>query len=114
MPSPVNKASAFAKALGVDPVFMLMRVLETCSPELREVLKEIMGEKMVTESEFELLKLMRQEVGGVGLSIKSHPEFVETLRAALKTVADREKALLTGAINAIQRNYKPGPRKAVA
>jgi hypothetical protein len=112
MAFPLNKTGAFAKALGIDPVFMLQRVLESRNPELLEVLEEIIGNRMVTEAESDLLDLVRKELDGAELNLMAHPEFIETLRPALRKVADREKKLHEAAITAIKRDYKPGPRKA--
>jgi len=111
MAFPINKVGVTAKALGIDPVTLLTRVLEARNPELLEVLEDILGNKMVTELEGQLLAFIRKEMGGVELNHMAHPEFIEVIRPALHAVADREKKVHAAAMDAIKRNYKPGPAK---
>jgi len=110
MPFPVNKTKKFAVALGIDPVFMLKRVLETRNPELLEVIEEILGENLVTSAEFNLIAQMRKEMEGIELDLDKHPD----VRDALHAAAARERALHAASIEQISRNYKPGPKKAAA
>lgn len=112
MAFPLNKVGAFAKALNVDPVAMLSRALEARNPELLEVMEEIIGNKMVTELEAQMLKMFRKELDGVEFDIMKHPEFIAGVRPLLHAVSAREKALHTASMEAIKRNYKPGPKKA--
>lgn len=109
MAFPLNKTGAAAKALGVDPVVMLMRVLEERNPELLEVLEEILGNAMVTEMEHKLLTLVRKETRNTEFDPERHPEFIKTVVPALHDVAQRERALHEASMDAIKRNYKPGP-----
>ena len=72
MAFPVNKVGVTAKALGIDPVFLLSRVLETHNPELLEVLEDILGNKTATELEGQLLAFFRKEMGGVEFNHMPH------------------------------------------
>lgn len=110
MPFPVNKTKKFAAALGIDPIFMLKRVLETRNPELLEVIEDILGESLVTAAEFALISQLRKEMDGIELDLDKHPDVRDALRAA----AARERALHAASIEQITRNYKPGPKKAAA
>lgn len=112
MAFPLNKVKVFAKALGVDPVFMLQRALEARNPELLDVIQEILGRQMVSENQAKLLEFFNKELGGQEFDVMQHPEFIEGVRPLLAKVANREVALHKAAMEAIKRNYKPGPKKA--
>lgn len=112
MAFPLNKISVFAKALGVDQVFMLQRALEARNPELLDVIQEILGRHMVSESQAKLLEFFNKELGGLEFDLMQHPEFIEGIRPLLAQVAAREQALHKASMEAIKRNFKPGPKKA--
>lgn len=114
MAFPLNKTGAMAKALGIDPTFLLSKVLEARNPELLEVLESILGNKMVTDLEGQFLQFVRKEVGGVEFNLMSHPELISGMVPLLHKVAEREKELHRASMEAIKRNYKPGPKAAAA
>lgn len=111
MSFPLNKVGVTAKALGIDPTFFLTKVLESRNPELLDVLQEILGNKMVTEMESKLLAFIRKQADGVEFDYARYPDFIEEVGNAVKEVAEREKALHAASLDAIKRNYKPGPTK---
>ncbi|QFZ84515.1 hypothetical protein GFK26_17960 [Variovorax paradoxus] len=111
MAFPVNKVGVTAKALGIDPAFLLTRVLEARNPELLEVLQEILGNQLVTDLEAKMLGWVRKETDGVEFDIDRYPDFKKEFGAGLKEIAKREKALHGASMDAIKRNYKPGPAK---
>lgn len=112
MQFPLNKTAVTAKALGIDPTFLLSKVLEARNPELLEVLEEILGNKMVTELESQFLQFVRKETNGVEFDIMKHPELISGMVPLLNAVGQREAELHKASMDAIKRNYKPGPKAA--
>lgn len=103
---PLNKINLLSKALQVDKVLMLNKVLEERDPELLEVINETLGKNLITDHEMTLVKFVRQEMGGLELNIMAHPEFIKEMREPLQKVAKREKALHDASMDAIKRVRK--------
>lgn len=89
---PVNKVPALAKTLGVDPLFLLRAVMSEYMPETWEAIEQTIGtDKIVTEDERALLKVIRSSTGGIPLDM-TIPEHKEALVAALKDVTKKTNA----------------------
>lgn len=104
---PINKAPAFAKALGVDPVHMLRLVMNEYSPETWAVIDKYIGKSLVTESEAAILDIVRESMQGQSLDLN------EAERNALKTLADGWRTRADAhALGAAERVARSGNRTA--
>ena len=71
---PINKVKIFAKALGVDPVFLLKLAMKEYQPDTWDVIEEIMGSDAVTDNEYEIVNLVREASGGMSLTPSNDEE----------------------------------------
>lgn len=99
---PINKVQAMARALGVDPVNLLRIVMSEYMPEAWEVIKSVAGEKTVSAAQAELLSIVDNETGGLGVDL-SDEKLVAELRAALREHHKRTKSDLNAAAAAVKR-----------
>lgn len=95
---PPGKATITANLLGLDPVFLLGKVVAESDPELWESISSLMADRLVTTNEVTLLALVRQKLQGHDVDLAQHPEFVAAVEPALKLIADRETALAQAAL----------------
>lgn len=93
---PLNKVSQFAKALGVDPVHFLRIVLLEYSPETWEVLEQILGRSMISESEMSLLAIIRDASQGRDVSPSDEEDKLELMTLVAKW-RDRQEQLVKAA-----------------
>lgn len=108
MAFPVNKVNMFAKALKVDKIELLYRVLASRNPELLEMLQETVGDRLVTDAEMEMLTFQRELLKGSVLEIMKHPEYLNAVSPILKSIADQNEATHQAALAAIKAAYVPG------
>jgi hypothetical protein len=110
---PLNKVGIFAKALNVDPTYMLKLVLSEYSPETWEAIEGIIGqERTITAPEFELIKFARNVTGNL-IPDMSDKENQTVIAEALKRAAKRDQASVEASVylyNKTPRNM----RKATA
>jgi transcriptional regulator with XRE-family HTH domain len=99
---PINKVQALAKALGVDQANFLRIVMSEYMPEAWDVIKSVVGEKVVSADQTELLGIVDLETGGLGVDL-SDEKFVTDLRTALREHHKRNKADLAAGAAAIKR-----------
>ena len=67
---PLSKIGVLAKALDVDPAYLLRLALQEYMPEAWAVFEEVLGRSsFVTEAELDLLGLIRCRSGGVILDM---------------------------------------------
>lgn len=64
MSLPVNKAVLLARAIGVDPGDMLLRLLEDISPDLRAAVEDCVGVLSMSAGEKRLLNALRRACPG--------------------------------------------------
>lgn len=66
---PLAKVGVMARALGVDPAYLLRLTMTEYMPEVWSVMESIFGRSsFVTESELDLLALMRQRAQGLTMA----------------------------------------------
>jgi len=90
---PVNKVSALARVLNIDPVFLLEKVLTESSPEVWDCLKGVIGNYLVTANECSLIDLCRKELNGVDANVVGFKEFTDVIVPALHAIAKYEHAV---------------------
>ena len=67
---PLSKIGVLAKALDVDPAYLLRLALQEYMPEAWATFEGILGKQsFVTESEFDLLELIRHNTGAGSLDL---------------------------------------------
>ena len=99
MKLPPGKAVIAAKLLGVDPVFLLSKVIAESDPALWDAISEVMGEYLITANELDLLKLVRNGLDGHDVNLNESPEFADAAIPALKVIAARQNALARAALD---------------
>ncbi len=57
---PLDKIGTFAKAIEVDPIFLLRMCLNEYQPKLADEIQSIFGQPILSHSEMEILDLIRQ------------------------------------------------------
>jgi len=82
---PINKVPAMAKAIHVDPVYLLRLTLSEYMPEAWQVIEELLGRNIVTKQELDVLKFIRENSGGRDLSVSTEAQ-KEALRAYAATL----------------------------
>lgn len=95
---PPGKVTITANLLGIDPVFLLGKVVTETDPELWESISGLMADRLVTANEVTLLALIRQRLEGHDVDLAQHPEFVAAVEPVLKLIADRETAWAQAAL----------------
>lgn len=90
---PLNKVSAFAKALGVDPIHLLRIVMIEYSPSTWEVLESIIGNAMMSDNEMKVLTIIREHANGLDIAPETETEKQELARLAEKWKARAEKSV---------------------
>jgi transcriptional regulator with XRE-family HTH domain len=88
---PVNKVVAFARALEIEPAFLLRKVLEEYSPDTAKVIAEVLESRAgnTTQGERELLEVFRQESAGLPLALNNDEK--AQVRAIFKVACKRTK-----------------------
>lgn len=86
---PINKVALMAKALYIDPAYLMRLCLQEYMPEAYEVIEEIMGVGVTfTKNEMDLIKLVRKGTGNSDPSFESLAtvnilqEFIDNLNQA--------------------------------
>ncbi len=95
---PSSKVAATASLLGIDPVFLLNKVIAENDPELWETISGMMADRLVTANEVTLLALIRQKLDGHDVDLAHTPEFLTAIEPALQVITAREMALTQAAL----------------
>lgn len=103
MKLPLNKVGSMARVLGIDPVFMLERVLSDSAPEMWAALNEVIGSRLVTGNEMSLVTFVRSRLNGFDANVTGYKEFTDALEAPLTMIAKREGELAKGTLAAMKR-----------
>lgn len=85
---PINKVKVMARALGVDPIHLLRLTMLEYMPDTWEVISDVLGGTVLTTSEKNIIKLVRQSDGGLPVEPATETEKAE-LRALTQKWADR-------------------------
>lgn len=98
---PINKVGLMAKALGLDPRYLLRLVMEEYAPETWDVLTDILGrEASVADEEMEIIGVMREATGGPMPSMGVR-ENREAITLAVQECIARDQARNTATVNAL-------------
>ena len=89
MQLPANKVCDAARALQLDPVFLLGKVIAENDPALWDVISTLLGKQLVTANEMELINHVRRCLDGHDINLMLEPGFVN---AVSSHVDDRRQA----------------------
>lgn len=96
---PIVKVKLLAKSLAVDPVFLLKLVMTEYMPDTWDVVSEILGGSIVTESEERILAIIHQADGGLAVEPITDNEISE-LRSLSQKWAKRMETQYETSLNA--------------
>ncbi|CAG9229049.1 hypothetical protein [Burkholderia vietnamiensis] len=103
---PINKVGPLAKSLGIDPVHLLRMVMLEKTPEVWEILEEIIGRNAtISQTELGLIEFSRNQLQGVDLDLHDH-QLIDDLGNAFSAYANRRKAELTRGSKEVKRGPK--------
>ena len=87
---PLAKVGVMARALGVDPAYLLRLTMSEYMPEVWSVMESIFGRSsFVTESELNLLDLVRQRAHGLLIDV-SNLDHRYTVEDAVRAIVARQ------------------------
>lgn len=111
-----NKVLKFAKAVGADPIHLMGLVLGETHPGLWEALLEILGDKLVSESEQALLAHLRASLDGYEPDYVNDLVFIRALAPLLQGLVEREEKKVVTQLEEIRRRQasRAAARKAVS
>jgi hypothetical protein len=95
---PNNKVAITANLLGIDPVFLLGKVIAENDPELWASISGVMVDRLVSANEVALLAVLRQKLDGHDVNLAQSKDFLAAAEPALKLIAARETALAQAAL----------------
>jgi transcriptional regulator with XRE-family HTH domain len=61
---PVTRVPALARALNIDPVYLLSLVMSEYTPETWQVIQDVVGGNLISQKEMSILKLIREASEG--------------------------------------------------
>lgn len=96
---PINKVGLLARALNVDPSYLLRLVMSEYHPDSWDTIDEILGTNVVSRQELDLLKFIRKSTGSVELDL-SRPKAAEKLSVVLKELAEAQTKDYESAVRA--------------
>lgn len=100
---PINKVGPIAKALNVDPVYLLRLVLGEYMPETWEAIEQVMGKaNMVSEHDLEILQHMRKKTKNFDIDLHD-PRQEKMFTHSLEAFADKARADIESAVRAVKR-----------
>lgn len=92
---PLTKVGPLAKALSVDPAFMLRLVINEYMPETWEAIEGILGkDNLMTDQDMSVAAVAREAAGGAPFDL-SIAENRKTLGDAIKDIVARDEAKAT-------------------
>lgn len=100
---PLNKVGPAARKLGVDPVFMLEKVLLETAPDLWAALREAIGNRLVTDNEMQLVDFVRKALHGYDANVIAYEGFAGAATPELDMIRKREHELASAAKDALAR-----------
>jgi hypothetical protein len=90
MKLPINRVSAMAKAIDVDPITLLRKVMSQGEAEILKSIEEITGSRAVSANEFGLVQFVRHHSNNLDIAWSSRPEFAEALLESIERIKTRE------------------------
>lgn len=100
---PHSKVLPAAKALGVDPVFLMRKVMQESDAELWSSIEAIFGENLMSEDEVAVIDFIRKRLDGVDAHLSKNEVFMDELGGLVDVARDREAAVLQAARDRIER-----------
>lgn len=100
---PLNRVGLMAKALGIDPVFLLEKVMTETNPDLWEAMRPIIGTSLVSENELKFIQLLRGKLNGVDADFTAYKEFIDVVKEQLTVIKKREVAGAQASIDRLER-----------
>lgn len=99
---PLTKVGAFAKALGVDPAFMLRLVMNEYMPKTWEAIEGILGkDNLMTDQDKAVAMFVRETAGDVPFDL-SIEENRKALRDAIKGIVARDQAKAKASVDRLE------------
>lgn len=77
---PVSKVGPLAKALEVNPAYLLRLVLSEYMPETWTAIEELMGSQLISGNEYEIIKILRDCVNFIDMPIQNEVQRAEVVR----------------------------------
>ena len=88
---PISRIPKIALSLGIDPLFLLRITLSEYTPDIWELIDSILGDRLITSSEADLLDVTRRASVGVELDYRKS-EISEAIEKVITKFADKERA----------------------
>lgn len=101
---PHSKVLAASQALGLDPVFLLRKVITESDAELWASIEKIMGDAFVSAEEMKLIQFIRERSQGLDVRLTEDPAAVEAIGGLVDQAVVRNEALIQGAKDRIERS----------
>lgn len=89
---PAAKAVDAAKLLQLDPVFLLGKAIAESDPQLWKTVSETLGDKLITEKEYELILFLRKKLNGYEMNLLESPKFIQAFTSLLDDLSEDEEA----------------------
>ena len=108
---PIEKVGLMAGALGSDPAYLLQLTMVEYHPEAWREIEAILGsDRIITQNEFSLVKLIRQhaEGGPIDMGIAENQR---TVAETVASMASRDSARAKAAVDAIEKLPSNGRHK---
>ncbi|NTX17987.1 helix-turn-helix transcriptional regulator [Burkholderia cepacia] len=103
---PLNKVKLLAKSLNLDPVHLLRMVMLEKTPEVWEIIEDIIGrDSTISQTELGLIEFSRSQLHGVDLDLHDH-QLIDDLGNAFSAYANRQKAELARGSKEVKRGPK--------
>lgn len=103
---PHSKVLPAAKALGIDPAFLMRKVMQESDAELWGSIEAIFGQNLMSEDELEVLTFIRQRLDGFDARLAKNEVFMDELGALIDAAREREAALVQATRDRIERERK--------
>lgn len=88
MKMPASKAVDVARALKMDPAFILSKLLNENEPALWDTIQKVMGNRIVSEAEMGLITFIRGELEGFELDFTKSEPFINGIKAVLAPIKE--------------------------
>jgi hypothetical protein len=76
--------------LQLDPAFILGKMLNENDPQLWDTIQKIIGNKIVSEAEFNTAAFLRAELDGFDIDLSKNAEFVAAVTPVLAKLRSKE------------------------
>lgn len=101
-----SRAVDCARMLKLDPVFFLGKVIQESDADLWDTISKVLGKRMVSNNEMEVVKLLRSELNGHDADLASNAAFTQAVVPTLRLIAKQEDTLKEAALERLEREKK--------